>query len=190
ALGPRAAPGAPDGLAGGGFAPAGGFAQQRAAGNNRGLYARRLDGASYRHWLREAAVDYVLLPSTRLDFVGAPQEARLLRSGRSGLLVVYCSRDWTIYRLRHPTPLLTGPGRPRVVAFGHTTITGIVSTPGTFLLRTRYVPLWRTSGIACVRPGPGGMTLLDVAAPGRFSLAIGTTGDALLRAVEGKRACA
>jgi len=34
------------------------------------------------------------------------------------------------------------------------------------------------------------MTLLDVAEPGRFSLAIGNTGDALLRAVEGTRPCA
>jgi len=172
-----------------GFALARGFYRQLDAVDNPQLYAKRLDAASYRRWLRQAAVDYVLLPSTRLDFVGAPQEARLLGSGRSGLVVVYRSRDWTIYRLPHPTPLLTGPGRPRVLAFGHTTISGAVSTPGTFLLRARYVALWRASGVACVRPGPGGMTLLDVAAPGKFSLAIGATGDALLRAVEGKRPC-
>src|SRR5262249_39988615 len=100
----------------GGVALPRGVSRQLDAVHNPELYAQPLRAASYRRWLRQAAVDYVLLPSTRLDFVGAPQEARLLGSGRSGLAVVYRSRDWTIYRLPHPTPLLTGPGRPRVLA--------------------------------------------------------------------------
>jgi hypothetical protein len=172
-----------------GFALARGFYRQLDQAENPALYTKPLAARVYRRWLRSAAVNYVLLPSTQLDFVQAPQEAHLLRSGHSGLVVAYRSREWTIYRVPHPTPLLTGPGRARVLAFGHTTISGIVSRPGTYTLRTHYVALWQTSGAVCVRATPGGMTLLQVGQPGRFSLAIGDTADALVRALEGKRPC-
>ena len=109
----------------------------------------------------------MLLPSTQLDFEAAPREAQLLRSGRSGLEVAYRSRNWTIYREPHPTPLITGPGRAHVLVFGHTRIDGIVSASGRYLLRTHYIAFWQTSGSVCLRRGPNGMTWLDVGGPGR-----------------------
>ena len=76
-------------------------------------------------WLRSAAVRYVLLSTTApLDWEGGPQEARIVRSPRSGLKAVFRSRNWTIYELPHATPLLTGPAHPVVTAFGHTAIRG------------------------------------------------------------------
>jgi len=172
-----------------GFALARGWYRQLDVVDNPALYAKRLGAASYRQWLRETAVEYVLLPSTRLDFVAAPQEARLLRSGASGLVVAYRSRDWTIYRLPNPTPILTGPGRARVLVFGHTTIDATVSAPGTYLLRNHYIPFWEASSGVCVHRAPGHMTFLDIAAPGPVSLTVAPTGEAMLLAASGGRTC-
>jgi hypothetical protein len=177
-------------LARNGFALARGWYRQLDLADNPVLYRKQLDAGAYRRWLRSVAVEYVLLPSTRLDFVAAPQEARLLRSGRSGLDVVLRSVDWTIYRLPRPTPLLTGPAPAQIVSFGHTTIAGVVSVPGTYLLRTHFVPFWNVDGPVCIRAAPQRMTFVDVAAPGRFTLDVGSTGDAVLRALNGGDACA
>jgi len=172
-----------------GFALARGWYRQLDAVDNPALYAQTLPAATFRQWLRERAVEYVLLPSTHLDAIGAPEEARLLRSGSSGLVVAYHSRDWTIYRLPHPTPLLTGPGHPRVLSFGHTSISAAVSTPGTYLLREHYVPFWQASGSTCVRPAPGRNTYIVTTTAGRFTLTIAPTGRAVLDAAEANTTC-
>jgi hypothetical protein len=174
-----------------GFALARGWYRQLDVVDNPALYSTQLGPAAYRHWLRSEAVEYVLLPSTRLDFEAAPREAQLLRSGESGLIVAYRGRGWTIYRLPHPTPLITGPGQAHVLTFGHTRIDGTVSTPGRYLLRAHYIPFWQTSGPVCLRRGPDRMTWLDVTRPGPFSLKVASAGKALLLAadVEHEESC-
>jgi hypothetical protein len=172
-----------------GFPLARGWYRQLDVVDNPTLYEDRLDPGAYRRWLRQSAVEYVLLPSTRLDFVAADQEARLLRSGASGLVVAYRTRDWTIYRLPDPTPLITGPSRARIDLFGHTTIRGSVTAPGRYLLRVHHVPFWKTSGGVCVSRAPGRMTYLDIALPGRFSLTVPSPGEAVLRAAERGGSC-
>jgi hypothetical protein len=153
------------------------------------LYEQRIEPARYRAWLRKTAVEFVLLPHTRLDFVAAAEEARVLRSGRSGLTVAWSDEEWTIYRLPQPTPLLTGPAPATISRFGHTRIAGTVAGPGTYRLRVRYVPFWRTTGPVCVHRAGDGMTALTVARAGSFSLRIASTGQAVLRAAEGAQRC-
>jgi hypothetical protein len=165
-----------------GFALARGWYRQLDLADNPVLYSKHLNGVEYQSWLRSNAVDYVLLPSTQLDPVAAPQEARLLHSGSAGLSVAFRSKNWTIYRLPHATPLITGPAKAHVVRFGHTSIAGIASMPGRYLLRTHYTPYWSVRGAACVRPTPGDMTWLDVSAAGPFSLTLTSIPDALLDA--------
>ena len=94
----------------------------------------------------------------------------LLRSGVTGLKLVFSDRNWTIYRLRKPTPLITGPGPARVSVFGHTRIGGLLSRPGRYLIRSHYMPFWTVSGRVCLLPAPNGMTWLDAAASGSFSM--------------------
>jgi len=173
----------------GGFALARGFYRQLDVVDNAVLYSKTLRPQAYDQWLRQTAVEYVLLPSTRLDPVGAPKEAKLLSSGTSGLVVAFRSADWTIYRLPNPTPLITGPGSARVLEFGHTTIGATVSTPGTYLLRAHYVPFWDVRGAACVRPAPGGMTYLDISRSGPITLTVAPTAEAVLLAADGSDTC-
>jgi len=165
-----------------GFPLARGWYRQLDVVDNPTLYSKHLDPATYRAWLRENAVQYVLLPNTKLDFDGGPQEAKVVRSPDSGLRVVYRSPRWTIYTLPNPTPLLTGPGVARVTKFGHTTITGHVSKPGRYLLRAHYNPYWTLHGSGCVRKGPNTMTWLQLEKPGAFVLKVPGGPDGLIDA--------
>ncbi len=77
---------------------------------DRVLLARGLTAAGYQRWLHEQGVGYVALPDTSLDPSSA-QEGRLIRRGPPYLREVFASRHWTIYAVRTPAPLASGPGR-------------------------------------------------------------------------------
>jgi hypothetical protein len=173
-----------------GFPLARGWYRQLDVADNPALYSKHLDAASYRSWLRSAAVRYVALSTTApLDWDGGPQEARILRSRSSGLNVVFRSANWTIYELPHATPLLTGPARPLVTSFGHTVIRGEVFTAGRYLLRAHFNPYWRLQGSGCVTQGPGKMTLLHLPRAERFALRVpGTPGGLVRELFAGKQA--
>ena len=173
-----------------GFPLARGWYRQLDEADNPVLYSKQLDASSYRHWLRSAAVRYVLLsPTAALDWDGGPREASILRSPGSGFHVVFRSANWTVYELPHATPLLTGPAHPVVTSFGHTVIRGRVFAPGRYLLRAHYNPYWRLAGAGCVAPGPDKMTILDASRPERFALAVpGTPGGLVRELFGGKRA--
>jgi hypothetical protein len=173
-----------------GFPLARGWYRQLDTADNPALYEKHLRAAPYRHWLRSAAVRYVLLStSSPLDWDGGPQEARVLRSASSGLRLVFRSPNWTIYELPHATPLLTGPAHPVVTSFGHTAIRGRVFAAGRYLLRAHYSPYLRLHGSGCVAPGPDRMTILNLTRPGRFAIAVPGTPSGLVRELfGGKRA--
>jgi hypothetical protein len=169
-----------------GFPLARGWYRQLDTADNPALYDAHLGPAQYRRWLRSNAVRYVLLSTTaKLDWDGGPEEARVLQSPRSGLTVVFRSRNWTIYELPHATPLLTGPAHPVVTSFGHTVIRGRVHAAGHYLLRAHYNPYWRLQGSGCVTEGPDKMTMLDLPKPERFALGVPGTPAGLVREVVG-----
>jgi len=128
--------------------------------------------------------------ATALDWVGGPQEARVLRSPRSGLRVVFRSANWTVYELPHATPLLTGPAHPVVTSFGHTVIRGRVFAAGHYLLRAHYNPYWRLQGAGCAAPGPDKMTILRLPRPERFALSVPGTPGGLARELFGDESAA
>jgi hypothetical protein len=154
-----------------GFALARGWYRQLDVAINPVLYRSHLTGVEYRAWLRRMGIKYVLIPPTKLDPVGGPREAALIRSGRAGLREVFDRSGWEIFALPQPTPLLTGRSPARLLNLGHDDISGEVSAPGRYLLRVRYTPYWSVSpkGI-CVSPTAGGMTELRLAHRGTFLL--------------------
>lgn len=159
-----------------------GWYRQLDMADNPIFYAKHLRPAAYRLWLRSVAVKYVVVPKTVLDPDGAPLEARLVDSPSSGLVLAYRAKNWAIYRLPRPTPLLTGPGAAAITSFGHEEIAGHVSAPGTYLLRTHYTAYFKLRGSGCVEPGPGSMTSLVLRQPGFFRLTIKASPDAVLEA--------
>jgi hypothetical protein len=173
-----------------GFALARGWYQQLDVVANPVLYETHLDAASYRRWLRSAAVEFVLVPRTKLDWHGASREARIVASPASGLHVVWRTPNWTIYGLPHPTPLLTGPGAARVHEFGHTTIRGSVGAPGRYLLRAHYSPYWRLNVPGCIARAAGMMTEVSFSEAGPFTLSVASTPSGLLRSGADASSCA
>ena len=77
---------------------------------NTVLYDEDLSPAAYQAWLRQLGVRYVMLPDTALDY-SSMNEAKLLRSGRSGLRLVGQTRHWRFYELPAATPIVSGAVR-------------------------------------------------------------------------------
>jgi hypothetical protein len=161
-----------------GFPLARGWYRQLDIAQNPLFYEAPLEPEEYRAWLRTMAVRFVLLTDTQLGRVGEEREADLLRSGRSGLEPVFRSADWTIYELRDPTPLLTGPGDGAILELGHDRLAGRAGAPGSYRLRVRFTPYWAVErGDVCVEQAVDGMTTLHVRRAGSFALAVGATAE-------------
>ena len=112
---------------------------------------------------------YVLLPRGPLD-QSARAEARLLRSGRSGLVLDANVGNVDIYRLRHATPIVTGPGRSKLMSLKRGRVAMHVSEPGTYLLRVRYTRWWSPTNDASAVAAPDGMTLVTAFSAGPVRL--------------------
>ena len=142
---------------------------------NEALYdPNSLTSSRYQAWLRSLGVRYVLLPDTALDY-SAAAEAKLLRSGQSGLVIAGRTKHWTFYELPNATPIVTGPVNVQadVVVLDAERVWLYFERPGRFLVRIRYSPYWQpTSGQACLARGPYGMTQVTVRRSGFLRLEI------------------
>lgn len=167
-----------------GYALARGWYRQLDIADNPALYRPQLTRSSYDAWLREEGVRYVVLPRGSLEAIDARREAALLRSGTSGLRLVWRGAQGRIYAVSHADPILTGPGRARISSFTSSTIAGEASRAGVYLLRVHYTPYWRREpGSICVERAADSMTRLVIARPGRFELRAIENPIALLHAL-------
>ncbi|HEY3551782.1 MAG TPA: hypothetical protein VGK69_12095 [Gaiellaceae bacterium] len=122
------------------------------------LYRRRFTGAEYVAWLRHLGVAYVVLTNAPSDF-SSRREARLIRSGDTDLRRVFATRIVSIYAVPRPRPIVTGPGRPAVLALRESRIRVHVSRRGTYRIAVRWSPYWHAS-TGCLSRGGGGMLRL------------------------------
>lgn len=154
-----------------GFALARGWYRQLDIADDAALYAHGLTSAGYRTWLRAHAVRYVVLPHLQLEAIDASREAALIESRASGLKRVSVTAEATIYELRRPSTMLTGPARAAVTAVSSDEIAGWVSRPGSYVLRVHFTPYWSVvHGSVCVARTDGAMTRLKVTRPGPFTI--------------------
>jgi hypothetical protein len=119
------------------------------------LLYRHLRPAAYRRWLRELGVAYVVLTRSPPDY-SSRQEAALVRGGRAGLRRVWASREIAIYTVPQPQPIITGPGRPRVLALRESRLLVRVTRGGTYRVAVRWSPYWHAS-TGCLARTRGGM---------------------------------
>jgi hypothetical protein len=164
-----------------------GWYRQIDIARNELFYERPLAAAAYRGWLRQMGVRFVVLPETRLGQKGEEREARLLRSGRSGLSPVFADGNVTIYELPQPAAILTGPASPQITRLDHSRIEGTLRRPGAYVLRIRYTRYWRVrAGAVCVERAAGGMTRLRATRPGHFALSVPKQPASLVRLLVGR----
>ncbi len=147
------------------------------------LLYRRPTPRQYLGWLRRLGVRYVVLTRAPPDY-SARNEAALLESGRSGLPTVYRSTTTTVFAVPRPRPIVSGPGRPSILAMTGTRIVIRLSRPGRFRIAVRYSPYWNAGG-ACVARRSDGMTELVSGHAGLLSLVFDLTVRKALAALRG-----
>jgi hypothetical protein len=123
------------------------------------LLYRRFTTAEYVAWLRRLGVAYVVLTDAPPDH-SSRQEARLVRSGRAGLKEVFAGRNVSIYAVPRPKPIVTGPGRPSVLALHESRLRVSVSRGGTYRVAVRWSPYWHAS-TGCLERAPDGLLRLQ-----------------------------
>jgi len=151
---------------------------------NAVLYGR-LTPASYLAWLRGLAVRYVVLPDATLDY-SSRREAALLRSGASGLAVVMRSAHEVVYAVPSPRPIVSGPGKPRVLALGGDEITVSLPRAGVYRIAIHYSPYFTAAG-ACVEETGDGMSELAVPHAGTVRIAFTESVAGALAALTGRK---
>ena len=156
---------------------------------NSVLY-RKPGRSAYVHWLRSLGVGYVVLPDASLDY-SAQHEAALLSGGHSGLRVVYRTAHTTIYAVPSPQPLVTGPGRARVLALDHARLRLAIGAPGRYRIAVSWSPYWKTNQ-GCLARTRDKMLSLTVQRAGRVELTVDVSAGAALASFEGEhpRRCA
>jgi hypothetical protein len=136
---------------------------------NELLYDDQLGPHAYKRWLRSLGVRYLVLSDSPPDY-SSRAEARLVRSGASGLRRVLRAPGLTVYEVPHAKPLVTGPAPARVVTMDATRLVLDVAAPGRYRVAVRFSPYWRTLE-GCASHAPDGMTDVTAFAPGRIELA-------------------
>jgi hypothetical protein len=129
-----------------------------------------ITGAQYRSWLDDLGVGFVAVPHAPLDYAGLGEKRMIKRGPPRYLERVYQSSDWTVYKVRNPSPLAIGGKMVKLRPQGFVVD---ASAPGTVLVRVHWTPYWAIEqGSGCVEQAPGGYTMLDIETPGRFRVGI------------------
>jgi len=147
------------------------------------LLYRHLRPAAYVRWLRELGVAYVVLTRSPPDY-SSRQEAILVRSGRAGLRRVWESPEIAIYTVPRPQAIMTGPGRPEVLAVQESLLLVRVTQGGTYRVAIRWSPYWHAS-TGCLSRARGGMLRLRTRAAATVSIAFDVDPSSLLEAFAG-----
>jgi hypothetical protein len=125
---------------------------------NEVLYDR-LRPRTYLAWLHSLGVQYIVLPHATLDY-SSQDEAKLVTSGRLGLVRVLHTRDLSIYLVPHAQSIITGPGSPELTSMAESRIRAVVHQGGTYRIAVRWSPYWHASA-GCLSPGKDQMIRLS-----------------------------
>ena len=144
-----------------------------------------IDPVDYRRWIDSLAVRWVAVPNVALDRA-AKGEAALVAQGLPWLKPVWQSKDWKLFEVENPTPIVTsgatGPSGAelptaedlrRRTALGTRSLSFDVPGPGPLTVRVRWSHWWKLEGVkGCLERDPSGMTLLRAEGKGRATLLI------------------
>jgi hypothetical protein len=150
-----------------------GWNRQADVERNELFYDGTLTAASYRSWLLNWSVGYVVLPATEPDSAGVA-EARIITAGHAWLPLVWQDAGWQVYRVEGSDPLASAPATASYA--GPAALTVHLPRAGSALLRIAWSPWLTIEGIdedtnprACLaRNGP--WTELFAPAAGTFTI--------------------
>jgi hypothetical protein len=147
-----------------------GWYRQNDFPQNELLYDPTLTGPQYRAWLRDLGVRYVLLSDAPPDY-SSRIESKLIRSGHSGLRLVYHDAHVRIFELPHASPIVTGRADATVLWMLPTRMVIFVQRAGAYHVKVRWSPYWRASE-GCVSRATDGSVILQTRHAGFVTLAV------------------
>jgi hypothetical protein len=144
------------------------------------LYRQHYTPTEYVAWLHRLGVAYVVLTNAPPDH-SSRREARFVRDGEAGLRQVFARRGISIYAVPRPQPIVTGPGRPAVLALRESRLRVRVSRGGTYLVAVRWSPYWHAS-TGCLMRAPGGLLRLHTPTAATVRIAFDVNATSLVDA--------
>jgi hypothetical protein len=131
-----------------------GWQRQLDTGRNPVFYRGDLNRLTYASWLAENAVRYVALPSAKPDRSSYAERA-LIEDGLPYLRLRWRSREWRVYEVLLPAPMVISQRQANVVLeqFGSDELLLDVKRPGEALVRVRWTPYWFAAGGCVERAG-------------------------------------
>jgi hypothetical protein len=147
------------------------------------LLYRRFTPAEYMAWLHRLGVAYVVLTKAPADH-SALREEKLVRSGRSGLREVFVTPQVAIYAVPRPQPIVTGPGKPRVLALHESRLRLRVTRGGHYDVAVRWSPYWHAS-TGCLMRTSDGLLRLQTRAAATVRIAFDVDARSLVDAFAG-----
>ena len=139
-----------------------GWQRQLDTGRNPVFYRGDLNRLTYASWLADNAVRYVALPSAKPDRSSYAERA-LIEDGQRYLRLRWRSREWRVYEVLLPAPMVIPQGRANVVLeqFGSDELLLDVKRPGEALVRVRWTPYWFAAGGCVERAGQWTRVIAD-----------------------------
>ncbi len=136
------------------FPLARGWERQADIGRNGLFYDGVFNAVTYATWLTEHGISYVALPDAKPDY-SSYAERGLIEAGLPYLKQVWRSRDWRLYRVTLPHPMVVARGGAamtlRRLTVDHVTLA--VRRPGAATVRVEWSPYWRVAGGCVERDG-------------------------------------
>ena len=147
-------------------ATARGWSRQIDIGRNPIFYDGTLSADTYRAWLDDNAISYVAISNGPFEWA-ATDEATLVRRGLPYLQAEWSDREWTLYAVTNPRPVISSPGR--VIARDPVSLTVALPEPGEYVVRVRW-SRYLSASDGCVRPTEDGWSVLVVEDSGTVTI--------------------
>ena len=130
-----------------------GWLRQLDTGLHPIFYKGEISRLTYASWLADNAVRYVALPSAKPD-KSSYRERALIEQGLPYLRLRWKSRDWRVYEVLLPAPIVIPQGDANIVLeqMQSDELLIDVKTPGEAIVKVRWTPYWYASNGACVEP--------------------------------------
>jgi hypothetical protein len=130
-----------------------GWLRQLDTGLHPIFYKGEISRLTYASWLADNAVRYVALPSAKPD-KSSYRERALLEQGLPYLRLRWNSRDWRVYEVLLPTPIVIPQEDANIVLeqMQSDELLLDVKVPGEAIVKVRWTPYWYASNGACVEP--------------------------------------
>ncbi len=109
------------------------------------LLYRQFTAAEYLRWLRSLGVAYVVLSDAPPDYSSRREAGLVQELWAHGLYRAFVDAHVTVFAVKDPRPIVTGPGSPRLLTLRQATFTARVPRAGAYRIAIHWSRWWHAS---------------------------------------------